>query len=308
MAHTVVVAVPSALLAAAAFGLTGALQHRADREVAKGERIGAAGLLVLLRSRLWLASLMTTAVGLACQGLALASGPLILVQPLLVTGVIFGAVFAALLAKRSLDRVVLLGTLTCSAGLATFLVLARPSAGRPGEPGLGSVLPLALALAVIVVGARLVGARVSGAAQSLALALAAGVLYGLTAGLAKLALTQLQAGGLGVMISNWPVWGLVVIGPLGFLFNQQAFGAGVAVAPALAVMTMTDPLVSLAVGTLWLGEDVRSGAAIVLGEVLALIVVIAGVVVLTWRAPQAVRSEEAPPRTFRRAHRAVGWP
>jgi hypothetical protein len=92
--------------------------------------------------------------------------------------------------------------------------------------------------------------------------------------------------GVMAMLTSWPIYVVAVCGPLGFLLNQNAFQAGVALAPALSLIVVLDPLVGVGIGILWLGESVRGGWVAVLGEVVALAVLIIGVVVLSHRAPQ----------------------
>ena len=88
------------------------------------------------------------------------------------------------------------------------------------------------------------------------------------------------------MLTSWPIYVVIVCGPLGFLLNQNAFQAGVALAPALSLIVVLDPLVGIGIAILWLGETLRSGWLPVLGAIVALAVLIVGVVVLSHRAPQ----------------------
>jgi drug/metabolite transporter (DMT)-like permease len=290
-AQVLAVAIPAALFAAASFGLTGALQHRATHRVPQTRPVRGSLLLDLMRQPLWLLSLLANAAGIGAQWVALSAAPLVLVQPLLVTGVLFAVVFAAALARRRPDRLVLYGAAMCVAGLAGFLALASPSGGG-AELTLPSVLPMALGLVVIVGACIVLAFRRSGRVRTLALAAGAGVLYGVTAGMIKIVLDALP-NGFDALFTSWPVYAVLICGPLGFLLNQSAFQAGVALAPELAVIIILDPLVSIGIGILWLGEVLRSGTGIVIGEVLALAVMIVGVVVLARRAPQVVRARGA---------------
>ena len=79
--------------------------------------------------RIWLIGIVATVTGLGLQVVALGFGPLMLVQPLLVTALPFASVFSAAMAHRRVDRVIVLGALTCVAGLSAFLLLARPDGG-----------------------------------------------------------------------------------------------------------------------------------------------------------------------------------
>jgi drug/metabolite transporter (DMT)-like permease len=162
------------------------------------------------------------------------------------------------------------------------------------------VIPLAAGLAFVLAGCVVAAVRYSGRIRVLALAGAAGVLYGVTAGMAKLAADDLHHG-LAAVFTDWPVYLLAVCGPLGFLFNQYAFREGVALTPALAMIVLLDPLVSIGIGALWLGETLSAGTGRVIGEVLALGVVTAGVAVLSRRAPQVVLQAEKEERAWSEA-------
>jgi len=147
------------------------------------------------------------------------------------------------------------------------------------------VVPLAAGLAAILAGCLVVAPRRPGRPRALALAVAAGVLYGVTAGLIKAALQTLHYG-VAATSTSWTIYGVVVCGLLGFLLSQNAFQSKVALAPALSLIIVLDPLVGIGIGVLWLGESVRSGAPAILGELAALVALVAGVAVLSRRAPQ----------------------
>ena len=77
----------------------------------------------------WIAGLLTAGVGLVLHAVALAHGQLAVVQPLLVSGMLFALPVSALLERRRPSGVEWLWALILVAGLAAFLVAARPSAG-----------------------------------------------------------------------------------------------------------------------------------------------------------------------------------
>jgi F0F1-type ATP synthase assembly protein I len=146
------------------------------------------------------------------------------------------------------------------------------------------VLPLAIGLAVLCAGSVVLGLRTSGLARSLSFALAAGLVYGATAAVAKVTIAQFSSGFVATL-THWSLWALVVLGPLGFLLNQNAFREGKLASPALAVITVTDPLVGLAIGLLWLSERIATGPLAITGEVAGLLAMVAGVWLVAHRAP-----------------------
>jgi hypothetical protein len=170
-------------------------------------------------------------------------------------------------------------------------LLARPSGGIEWL-SFGQALPLAAGLTALLAILLAVAVR-GGTARTFALAGGAGVLYGVTAGTAKLALGLVQNIGISALLRSWPLYALVVLGPAGFLLNQNAYQSDRSMAPALAVITVTDPLVGIGVGVLWLDEHLQPGVGPVIGQVLALAALAVGVWLVSHGAPQVARHEAA---------------
>jgi drug/metabolite transporter (DMT)-like permease len=280
----VLVPVLAALAGAAVYGITGVLQQRAAHRVKGSPTDQSRFAKGLVRQPMWLFSTIGSVAGFGLQGLALGTGPIVLVQPLLVTGLLFAGVTGFVVRRRRVDWPFFGALLLTAAGLATFLVVARPSKGH-GSPGLGQILPLGIGLAVLLVGCVLWSLRATGISRSLTMALAAGIDYGVTAAVAKLTIAAFSHGFV-AGITHWSTWALVVLGPLGFVLNQNAFREGELASPAVAVITVTDPLVGIAVGMLWLDEVVASGPGAIAGEVLALVAMAGGVWLVAHRTPQ----------------------
>ena len=301
------IAVPAAVAGAASFGLASAVQQRATKQVPTSGTLNPRLLLELIRQPMWVLGIVTVIVGLSLQLIALAFGPLVLVQPLLVTGVLFGAVFSALLARRSVDRLVVLGALGCVAGLSAFLVLARPTGATTQHADGWALVPLAIGLGVIVLGCLAVAARCSGAVQVAALAAATGVLYGLTAGLMKVVTGQFRANGFIEPFEHPLLYVVCAVGPMGFLLSQNTFQQGTLIAPALAIITIVDPLVGVAIGVSWLGEQVDSSPAVLAGQVISAVVLIGSVVLLTYRSTRLRQQNEQATHRGTGSSRQVAW-
>ncbi|MGH3626033.1 MAG: DMT family transporter [Sciscionella sp.] len=290
-AQLLVAAVPAAVGASVAFGVSSVLQQRATREVADRKALRIGLLFDLLKRPAWLSSLLLDGVGGGLQVLALATASVALVQPLLVLSVLFAVLGAATFARRRPDPITVLAALCCVLGLGVFLGLARPTEGR-STVTLAEVLPLGVVLAVLLALSLVVGARSAGQRRALAWGAGCGILYGATAGLAKLVLGEFS-GGLFAPLAHWPVYALAVVGIVGFLLNQNAFQASTAIGPVLSVITILDPVAAVVIGVVWLGEGVRGGVVVSIGEVAALAVMTASVVVLTYRSPHAALAEGA---------------
>ena len=293
---SLLVPVLAALAGACVYGVTGVLQQRFARRV-EGPTENQAGLIKgLIGNPAWVVSTLGSIVGFGLQGLALGTGPIAMVQPLLVTGILFAAV-AGFILRHARPDWAFMGALGLTAGgLAVFLAVARPTKGNT-DLTVGEALPLGIALVVLLVASVALGLRTKGLARSLAFALAAGLVYGVTAAVAKVTIAQFSHGFVAT-VTHWSFWALVVLGPLGFLLNQNAFREGKLASPALAVITVIDPLVGLAIGLLWLAERISTGPLAITGEVVGLAAMAGGVWLVAHRAPQVAaeaESESEPP-------------
>lgn len=276
-----------AVAAGAAFGTSSVLQYQANQGVPQ-ERVARPKLLVrLIQRRNWRWSILLALLAFALQAAALFYVPLILVQPVLVTGLLWYVLLLAALEHHRPDGPIVLESLLCLAGLSAFLLIAAPGAGP--SRGLDSVragIWLAAGLIVTVAVCLLLATRLGRRWRPLPLATAAGACYGVTAGLISSLSHSFSEGPIAVL-GHWQTYGVVVLGPVGVLLSQNAYQAGPLGAPALATFTVTDPLVSIAVGLLWLNERIRTDLWSVLGEIASLGALIAGVFLLARRAPRA---------------------
>ena len=275
--------------AALMFGVASVADQHSTKLVRQRAALSPRIFLDLARKPLWLASVGGTLFGFALQVLALKYGPLALVEPLLACGLIFAVLINSYLHRR-FDPVLLGGVVGTAAGIAGFLIISNPSPGRTSV-GFFTVLPLGAGL-FAALAACLAVARRNAVLKPLALALACGICYGVAAFLVKLVISDAGAG-LGAMFTDWPIYALAIVGPLGFLLNENAFQSGTLLAPVLSIITVCDPVISVALGWLWLGEQLSGSAAGLAGEILTLLLMAAGVVIIAHRAQHIMPTEPA---------------
>ena len=88
-------------------------------------------LLTLARRPFWLAGIGAGVVSIGLQALALAFGPLTLVQPLLVTDLVFAMLLGMRRSRQRLGMREWAGMLAVVAGLAIFCWLRAPTKASP---------------------------------------------------------------------------------------------------------------------------------------------------------------------------------
>ena len=295
------IAVVTALAAALFLGISAVADQRSTKRVKSEKALSPRILLDLVRQPLWVAAVGANIVGFALQVVALSFGSLAVVQPLLVCDLIFAVLISRYLLRRSStprpggrrgDLAVYTGVAATSLGVAGFLVIGQPSGGST-HASFSILPPLVIVLVVLVGGCLAVASRYPNV-RPLALALGCGVCYGVAAFAVKL-VTSDFGHGLGGLFSNWPIYILLVVGPVGYLLNQDAFQQGTFLAPVQAIITAADPVLSIALGIVWLDVRVRSSPAAIAGEVASLLLMIIGIVITSQSSPQVTGPAEATP-------------
>jgi hypothetical protein len=275
------IAIVTALAAALLLGISAAADQRSTKKVKVRRVLSPEILLDLVRQRLWLFAIAANIAGFGLQVVALSFGSLALVQPLLVGDLVFSVLILRVWLRRTgveMPRTgpVFLGIAATALGVAAFLVIAQPSGGRT-HVSIG-VLPLLAGAYAGTVGGCLVVAARRRTLRPLALALACGISYGVAAFLIKLVTGQFS-GGPAQVFTSWPIYLFLVVGPAGFILNQDAFQQGTFLAPVQAIITAADPVLSIGLGIVLLDVHFRSGPANVAGEIVALLVMTAGIVI-----------------------------
>jgi drug/metabolite transporter (DMT)-like permease len=277
-----------ALVSALLYGLASVLQQRGAAAQPEDQSLRLGLLARLIRDPWWMVGLGCDVAGYVFQFIALGHGPLVLVQPLLVCGLLFALPMGAAVAGRKLLRSDWLAAVMVCAGLAAFLTIARPSAGT-SDVDAGVWVLLLTTCAAVALGLVLMshgrGARV----RVIMLSAGAGVLYGAGAALTKTSSHLLNEGWLRLAL-HWQPYMLALFGIAGMLLAQSAFQAGW-LDVSLPTMSVMDPIVSIVIGALAFGEGLASGPGDVAVEVVALIVMSLGVIML---ARSSARSAVAP--------------
>jgi drug/metabolite transporter (DMT)-like permease len=280
-----------ALAAAVVFSLSSVLEQYSTHQVPQRRALSPRLLIDLLKRRVFLAALAINTVGGILQILALHFGSLAVVQPLIVLSLLFAVAIATFTRRcQPPDRVTFFGAACCAGGVGGFLATASPTGGSTFAPAVAA-LPLGSALAAIV-GVCLAAARWGPRqVRPLWLALACGVAFGVNAFLLKIVPATLPAG-FANPLRQWPLYLLVFVTPAGFILNQNAFQAGMLIAPVLAVITTADPLVSITLGYFLLHEKIASTPTALVSESASLAVMTGGIIALAHRAPQLTRGQE----------------
>lgn len=256
----------------------------------------------LLSRPAWLVGILADVGGFACQFLALAHGSLVLVQPLLVSGLLFALPVSAALSHQRPSGRELMAAGAVVGGLALFLVVASPGPGRADAPALTWALSALATAGVAGLIIAMAATREDRSRRAVLLAVAGGVLTGYAGALTK-ATAHLLGSGAVATLTSWQPYALAAFGVAALLVVQHAFQAG-PLRWSLPALTVAETVVGIVIGAVVLDESIRSSAGLVVGEVAGIAVLTAGVFALGRSAlvagpdpgPRSSDGETAPAR------------
>ncbi|OBI74321.1 DMT family transporter [Mycobacterium sp. E740] len=251
-----------ALLAAVFLAVGIVVRQRATMDVPEEHGVSGVMVMTLLRRPLWWAGTAAAVAGYVFQALALAKGSLLLVQPILVSALLFALPLSARLANRRVTRGEWMWAMVLTAALAVFVVLAKT---RPGDYEASA--PLSALVAVVctcaVLACVVIAVRAGGWRRAVLLAVAVGVLFGVVAVLTKIVMHLLTHEGVTTVLTTPALYLLLLLGVVAVFLQQSAFHAG-SLQTSVPTMLVLEPVIAVVLGALVLGEDmtVNGGKAV----------------------------------------------
>lgn len=273
------------LTAAFLFALSAYLQQRAARAVVGTDTASlrrASGVKHLfgrlVRSRTWLAGWLTNLSGVGTQAAALKVGSVAAVQPLMAAQLLFVLTLASGEQRRWPSTRDWLSGLAVAGGLVLFLT--ADASPLSGDPHRHRVLGATVCVAALVVGLRQLSRHTVPWLAGLLVGVAAGLCHALSAVFLKLTVEDLyHSGGLATVL-DWPVYALAATAVSGMLLVQIAFASG-PLPPAVAAMSVTNPVASFALGILAFDAPAPRDPAVLAAIAAAGLLIAAGIVGLS---------------------------
>lgn len=284
------IGIPIALIGAVFLSFGAQFQHRGVAKVEAGTaEIGNGGLngkqvLLLLKRPSWVAGTLMLGLAIVLQLTALVFTPLIVVQPLGAIALVITTILNARLTHvrptgRSLAAIIL-----CVGGVGAFVAIASFTTRNVPVNDVDLVVILII-LGVVLAATGVLFAVFRARFKAVMYVVAAGVLYGFVATLAKVVIARVQQGAFG-WLTLFCLLGLLAAVALGAFFVQNAYASG---PPDLVIagLTVIDPLVAVAIGIVVLKEASEAPLWATIAFVITGIIAIVGVFMLAKYHPQA---------------------
>jgi drug/metabolite transporter (DMT)-like permease len=272
------VAAALALIAAFCFALAATLQQRGSLNLPTISLADPKSLVRLASNVTWLVGTLVLFTGYLFQAGALDRGRLVVIQPLLVTTIVFALPLGYFLTKQHVGKREVIGAIVILFGLVLFVYFGDPAGGNENAPNSEWLLAFA------VLGAISAALFVFGRGGDLSMKAAvygtvSGIMFGLSSALTKPTLTYLHDS-IGTMLSHWECYALAIAGIGGFVLQQVSLGTG-RLAPSVATVSVANPIVGILVGVLLLDERLSRPTWHVALAVVGLALALVGAVVFS---------------------------
>ncbi len=267
-----------ALCAAFLFALAATLQQKGALGMGEISLGSPRSFARLATQKFWLFGTIALLVGYVVQAAALDRGRLAVIQPLLVMTVVFALPLGYFLTGQHVGRKEVLGAAVIVAGLAVFTIFADPDGGIDDAPASDWAVLLLFFTGLAVV-LMFLGGRGSLTRKAAMYGTAAGVLFGLSASLAKPTVETLHEG-IGAVLTDWEAYAMALTGIAAFVVQQVSLGTG-KLAPSVATVSVANPVVAIAIGTLVLEERLARPAWHIVVGVGGLVLALGGAVVIS---------------------------
>jgi len=292
--------------AAAVFGAGSTLQHRAARRVRRANPSTTGLLRRLLRRPGWLLGIFLSGAAFVLHVAALRHGSLTLTQAIVVSNIVFAVLVRAALDRKLPPRAEIAWATSIWAGLSLFLAtLETHIALRDTRSPVAAEVFVATAVLVAVVAVWCAQRSHRATRRGFLLASAAGILYGLTAGLIKLVIIQATLGVLPIL-QHWPFWAMLVVGPNALLLCQRAYHAA-RLSITIPILNIADVLVAIAFGVTVFGERIFASPAHLVGGLAGLLVMGVGVWQLA-RQEEGIKLQQSTATSVSETREPSRWP
>ena len=257
-------------------------QHRASTGRAAERRFWQL-VVYLVSSPLWLLGGLAAVGAFVFQALALHDGQLSVVQPLLVTELVFALVLRQVWIHQRIARAAWAASAVTCVSLALFVAVAEPQDGH-GAPTSSAWVGCSAVFGALALASTLAASVGPPARRAGLYAAAAGTVWALEATFIKATTDTLSSFGFVGTLTRWPLYALIVGGIAGTFLVQAALHVG-PLRVSQPIMVAVDPTVSIILGVALFGEHFTDHPLRVALAVAGFLVMVVGVVWMCRSAP-----------------------
>jgi drug/metabolite transporter (DMT)-like permease len=243
----------------------------------------------LIRQPTWLLGGAAGVAAFAFQAVALHFGLLSVVQPLLLTELVFVLVLRRVWIGQQVTVSAWAAAAVSCVALAVFLAMAEPTGGS-ASPSAGDWLAALIATGGAIALLSAAGTRGSPVFRAAVYAIAGSLAWALMATFIKAAVQTLAASGFTGFLESWSPYALAAAAISGTLLEQTALHVG-PLNVSEPILVVVNPLASIGLSVWVFGEHFTAGSAKIALATVAFIVMIVAVIELARWSPRTITPE-----------------
>jgi len=247
----------------------------------------------VVRNPMWLIGAAALLGGFVFQALALHDGQLSIVQPLLVTELVFTLALRRIWFRQHLRPAAWASAALTCAALAVFIIAAEPQGGHP-SPTASAWVWAGVTMGGLAAVFTILASWGSPTRRAALYGAAAAIVWALEATFIKSTVDILSASGVSAMVTTWPLYALIGAGIVGSLLVQAALHVG-PISVSQPIMVSVDPFVSVILSVWLFGERFTANPARIVLAGLSFAVMTVGIVLMSRTAPLTLTEDVDPP-------------
>ena len=269
----------AAVVAAALNASSSVIQRLATRKPSAHRLFSREFAISIIQSRLFISGFMLQVAAFLAQAVALKNGPLIIVEPVLTCDLIFLLLIIHWKLGITIKLRDWLAVTAIILGLTGLFVALHPEGGRLNYHAAPWII-LVTVLGSIVIAIDFTVRRLNNETYRALLAgIGAAGSYALNAAFTKLSLSIYNQHGFFALMTNWPVYALIISGIISIYLMVNAYGSG-PLAITQPIMEIFEPAIAVSIGVIIFGDSYNTSALALGTGLLCVLVLIAGIVSL----------------------------
>ncbi len=268
-----------------------ATQHVASTSDARHSK-GWQLVWYLAKNPLWLVGWIALIGAFVFQAIALHNGQISVVQPLLVTELVFSLVLRKVWIRQNITTAAWVSAAFTCASVAVFIGVAEPHGGI-ATPSSGAWISSIVGCGVAAGLLAFLSLAGPPGRRAALLASSSATIWAIEAAFIKSMTNTLTQFGVAGSFSHWPIYAVAVGGVCGVLLQQAALHVG-PLRMSQPFLVIVDPLISIIFSVYLFGERFTQSAGNLAIASLAFASLGAGVVLMTRTVPETIEGDNSP--------------
>ena len=277
------IAIIASLIAGLLNAVSGLFQRKGTGMPAAEKLYSKLLIVETSKNRLWRIGVIAEGIAALLELVALYFGSLLLVEPLLMTNLVFLLAIVHFRMKKPVLLREWVGIIFICIGISVFVAVAKPHGGR-GTFGLIWLVPIITISLLMALGA-LIARRITNNPKRRGLvgAVVAGLSLGMTAALTRLTMIQLHTGIVSTL-SRWPLYALIISAVVSIITVQVGYGSG-PLTITQSMLEISSLIVSTLLGLQIFGDTISTSLTAIIIETISFAIVVGGVIIISTSKP-----------------------